>query len=157
MVSAEQNKIFVSEDDSATITCPGCGMTKQVPVAGYRDKEKAIKVRCKCGHKFPVYLEFRQQRRKKTELKGMYDNQSDRGGGQAQIKDLSLSGIGFTVSGVHNIQVGQKILIDFVLDDSKQTTLKKTAFVKSVSDNRIGCEFKKEQAFEKNLGFYLSD
>ena len=54
-------------------------------------------------------------------------------------------------------KIGQKIQIEFVLDDSKHTTLKKTAVVKSVNDNRIGCEFHKEQAFDKDLGFYLSD
>lgn len=141
----------------ATITCPNCGHTKQVSVADYCGTKKSIKVRCKCDQKFTIDLEFRQQHRKKTNLNGIYDIQSDRGGGRATIKDISLSGIGFTVSGVHNVQVGQKIQIDFVLDDSKQTTLKKTAVVKSVSDNRIGCEFQKEHAFEKDLGFYLSE
>lgn len=155
-MSTDPAKIFVSDDDLATITCPGCGHTRQVSVGGYRDKPKSIKVRCKCDKKFLIDLEFRQQHRKKTDLKGLYDIHSDQGGGRAVIKDISLSGIGFTVSGIHNVRVGQKIQIEFVLDDSKQTKLNKTAIVKSVNNNRIGCEFKKDHAFEKDLGFYLS-
>lgn len=155
-LSEEPKKIFVSEDGMATIICPNCGQTKQVSVADYIDTHKSIKVRCKCEQKFKVDLEFRQQHRKKTNLNGIYDIASETGGGRAEIKDVSLSGIGFTVSGVHNVRVGQKIQIEFMLDDSKQTKLNKTAVVRSVSDNRIGCEFQKENAFEKDLGFYLS-
>ena len=59
------------------------------------------------------------------------------------------------VSGVHNVRVGQKILVNFALDDQKGTTLKKMTVVRSVDDKRIGCEFRKDQAFEKDLGFYL--
>ncbi len=72
------------------------------------------------------------------------------------IRDLSRNGIGFTVAGIHNIQVGQNISIDFVLDNPKQTELKQQAVVRSVKKNLIGCEFRREQAFEKDLGFYLS-
>ena len=156
-MSEQPKKVFVSEDDMATITCPACGLTRQVSVASYCGKKSRIKVRCKCERKFTVDLEFRQHHRKETDLDGFYDIEADTGGGNAKVKDISLSGIGFTVTGVHNVKIGQKIQIEFVLDDTKQTTLKKTAVVKSVNDNRIGCEFHKEQAFEKDLGFYLSD
>lgn len=156
-MSEDLKKVFVTEDDMATLTCPGCGLTREVSVADCRGKRNSISVRCRCGRKFKVALDFRKQHRKQTDLTGVYDIQAERGGGRAEVKDVSLSGIGFTVSGVHNVRVGQQIQIEFVLDDTKQTKLQKTAVVKSVSGDRIGCEFKKDKAFEKDLGFYLSD
>jgi hypothetical protein len=154
-LSTRLTKTFVSENGLAAITCPNCGLTKQVPVADYCGKQNTIKVRCRCQQTFTTELEFRQYHRKPTDLSGIYDVVSDTGGGRAVIKDLSRNGIGFMVSGIHNVKVGHNILIDFSLDDQKQTKLRKKAVVRSVSKNRIGCEFKKDQAFEKDLGFYL--
>ena len=148
-------KTFVSENGFAAITCPNCGLTKQIPVADYCGSKNVIKVRCRCQETFSTELEFRQQFRKPTNLSGKYDIVTDAGGGRATIKDLSKNGIGFMVSGIHNVRVGHKILIDFTLDDQKQTPLRKRAVVRSVCNNRIGCEFRKDQAFEKDLGFYL--
>ena len=154
--SSGTNRAFVSENGMATISCPNCMMTKQVAVAGYQDKQHSLKVRCKCQQTFTVNLEFRQQHRKNTELRGIYDILNDSGGGRAVIRDLSRNGIGFTVSGVHNIRVGQRVMINFALDDNKQTELTKQAVVKAINMNLIGCEFQKDQAFEKDFGFYLS-
>ncbi len=154
-MSTDQVRSFVSEDGLASITCPNCGMTKQVAVAEFRGKRNSIKVRCRCQQTFTITLEFRQAHRKSTELKGIYEIISDGGGGRATIKDLSRNGIGFMVSGIHNLKMGQNVLIDFALDNQNQTALKKRAVVRSVASNRIGCEFLKEQAFEKDLGFYL--
>ncbi len=77
------------------------------------------------------------------------------GGGSASIHNVSRGGLGFTVSGTHNIQIGQKALIDFVLDNHKSTRLSKEVEIKAVKDNYIGCEFISHQPFEKELGFYL--
>lgn len=155
-LNPDARRIFVSEDGMATISCAFCNLTRRVPVAAYRGKRHTLKTRCTCGQIFTVNLEFRQQHRKHTQLKGIYQILDDTGGGSAVIRDLSRNGIGFTVAGIHNIQVGQNISIDFVLDNPKQTELKKQAVVRSVNKNLIGCEFRREQAFEKDLGFYLS-
>lgn len=154
-LSSISSKTFVSENGVAVITCPNCGLTKQVPMAGYSGKRNRIKVRCRCHQIFSVELEFRQTHRKQTNLHGFYEIISTKGGGRAAIEDLSKNGMGFRVSGVHNVRVGQKIMVGFSLDDQKNTPLKKMAVVRSVDDNRIGCAFRKDQAFEKELGFYL--
>ena len=154
-LSAEMGKTFVPEDGLAAITCPACGITRKVQVGDYCGKRNTIRVSCRCGRTFNVELEFRQFHRKPTELSGFYEIISDKSGGRAAIKDLSRNGMGFVISGVHNVRVGQKIMVNFALDDKNNTPLRKTAVVRSVNQNRIGCEFKKDQAFEKNLGFYL--
>ena len=148
-------KAFVSDDGLASIICPNCGLTKQVPIADYSGKGQTLKVRCRCKQLFTIRLEFRQSHRKRTALSGTYLILSKQGGGSALIQDLSKDGIGIMVSDFHKVRVGQKLQINFSLDDRKQTPLQKKATVKSVNENRIGCEFSKMHAFEKDLGFYL--
>lgn len=77
------------------------------------------------------------------------------GGGKAKILNISLNGACFEVSGIHKIQIGQTGWVDFTLDDRKATHLKRDFIIRAVVGNAIGCEFKKSQAFEKELGFYL--
>ena len=154
-LSADTGKTFVPDDGLAAITCPNCGITREVPVGDYCGKRNTIRVRCRCKQTFNVELEFRQFYRKPTNLYGFYEILSDKSGGRAAIKDLSRNGMGFMVSGVHNVRVGQRILVNFALDNKNSTPLNKAAVVRSVDQNRIGCEFKKDQAFEKDLGFYL--
>ena len=149
------NKTFVSDKGLATLTCPNCGLAKQVSVASYAGKKQQLKVRCRCKQTFITQLEFRQISRKKTDLSGTYQLLTEKGGGLASIRDISKDGIGLMISGTHKMAVGQKILVRFTLDDRKQTPLQKQATVKSVDRNRIGCEFTKLQAFEPDLGFYL--
>lgn len=148
-------KIYVSENGRATIVCPKCGLTRHTQVDRYRGKSRTIQVKCSCGLAFPLTFEFRRFFRKRTELNGTYRMLSEGGGGQAHIHDISRNGIGFTVSGVHSIKVGQRALLDFTLDNRKQSRLQKEVVVRSVDRNRIGCEFNSHQAFDKDLGFYL--
>lgn len=154
-LSTETNRAFVSEDGIAFITCPYCNLTKQVSVADLIGKTSKVKVRCRCKQTFTFEFEFRQSHRKKTNLNGIYEVLSGKGGGRATIEDLSEHGLGFLTSGRNRVQVGQKIMINFSLDDQPQTMLKKRAVIRSVSDNRVGCEFTRGQATEKDFGFYL--
>ena len=153
--SGSQNRAFVSENGLASITCPYCGLTKQVPVTQYCGKHQTVKVRCRCKQSFTTHLDFRQCHRKRTNLSGFYQILGAKGGGTASIRDISKDGIGFSVSGTHNVQVGQKIKLNFTLDNHKQTPLQKLAVVRSVHKNRVGCQFNRMQAIEKDLGFYL--
>ena len=71
------------------------------------------------------------------------------------VKDISQSGLGFTVAGTHFIEKGHTLSVSFTLDDKKKTKLIKEVVVQSVDGNFIGCRFVEEQAYEKELGFYL--
>jgi hypothetical protein len=149
-------KSFVKEDGQVTIVCPQCNSLKTVPVAQYRERQHKLKVKCSCSHVFKVNLDFRQCYRKPTSLTGTYNMfPPATGGGLAKIHNLSLSGICFEVKGIHNLRTGQKGYIDFTLDNKKTTHLHKEFIIRSVQDNIVGCEFKKDAAFEKELGFYM--
>lgn len=46
-------------------------------------------------------------------------------------------------------------IMKFTLDDRHKTKVVKKFTVKSVSGNRIHCEFFKDKEYERELGFYL--
>lgn len=149
-------KAFVRPDSTVTIVCPSCKMPKNVSVASFRNKTHYLKVRCPCGTVFRVHLDFRQHYRKPTELPGIYKSISPSGhGGSITVKDVSQSGLGFVVVGTNFIEKGDKLKVSFDLDDKRKTHLDKKVVVQSVTDGFVGCKFIDEQAYEKELGFYL--
>ena len=104
-----------------------------------------------------MQLDFRRNYRKLTQLDGTYEIVSGGGGGIIHISNISRGGIGFTVSGIHNIETGQLLQVEFQLTDKKKTVLNKQAVVKRVNQNSIGCEFKCDVAHDKALGFFLQN
>ncbi|WP_459945098.1 PilZ domain-containing protein [Desulfocastanea catecholica] len=149
-------KSFVKADDEAMIVCPACDTAKKISAAQFRHRQHLVKVKCKCGHLFKVHLEFRRHFRKTTELEGTYDVHPPAiGGGRMKVVNLSLSGACVEVWGVHDLKIGQKGSLVFTLDNRKKTVLFKKAIIRSINGNRIGCEFVQDQAYDKDLGFYL--
>lgn len=149
-------KAFVNDDGMASISCPSCGIVRPTSVAKFRHRQHILSVKCRCQVQFKVHLEFRKHFRKPTDLDGLYTIlPPDAGGGKIKVKNISRSGIGFSVSGVHSIKKGQQAKIKFTLDNRKATELDKHVTIKSIKNNYIGCQFIENQAFEKELGFYL--
>jgi len=150
-------KTFVRNNNTATVICPACNRAKHISAEPYRHKKHAIRVRCACGEVFTLRLDFRRHYRKLTNLPGTYAiiTPDTPGGGLIHIRNISRSGIGFTVSGRHNLKKGLRIILTFKLNDRKQTNLRKEAIVRSVKGNYIGCEFPPNDPVEKALGFYL--
>jgi len=150
-------KTYVRNDSTATVICPGCKRVKHISAEPYRNKKHAIRARCPCGEIFTVRLDFRRHYRKLTSLHGTYSIITpDRpGGGLMHVRNISRSGIGFTVSGRHNFEKNLRVKLDFQLNDRHQTRLHKEAIVRSVKGNYIGCQFPPNDPVEKALGFYL--
>lgn len=149
-------KSFVNEQGHATIVCPACNNPKVVSVGHLRERQHQVRLKCSCQHIFKINLDFRQCYRKQTKLTGTYImHPPATGGGLASIHNISLSGICFQTRGVHKLVPGNKGHIDFTLDNKKMTHLHKEFIIRTVNGNLIGCEFKKDQAFDKELGFYM--
>ncbi len=53
------------------------------------------------------------------------------------------------VSGVHNVRVGQKIMVNFDLDDQKGTPLKKQTVVRSVDRTESGANSRKTRPLRR--------
>lgn len=151
-------KSFVKTNDTASIRCPDCDFVKNIAVGKFRNSDRhTLKTRCSCGSTFFVALDFRKHYRKPTSLLGIYSliGPRSRGGGQMQITNISRSGISFSVSGHHTIDIGQQAILNFKLDNKKQTELTKKVLVKNIRNNSIGCEFIDQNQLDKDLGFYL--
>jgi hypothetical protein len=154
-IPPDYHKSFV-ENNQTRIVCPFCATSKLLSVEKFRHKQHKLRVKCKCGHVFNIQLEFRRHHRKSTELEGAYGvTETSMGSGKIKVINLSLSGASFEMPGRHALQVGQKGILVFTLDDRKKTALKKKVVVRSIKGNIIGCEFIEDRAFQKELGFYL--
>lgn len=170
-------RVFVKPGDTATIHCPMCQLAKTVDVGKFRTTRHTIRARCVCGHSFPVSLEFRKCYRKQTALPGSYEARATRvddrqgkktnltgvynmqapatGGGLMEVTNISCGGLQLTISGTHNIKVGDQARITFTLDDRKQTEVSKRVVVHSINGKVIGCQFAKNETLEQGLRFYL--
>jgi len=152
-------KAHVRENNTATLICPACGAIKHIAAEKFRFGRHTINVRCRCQQLFTVLLDFRRHYRKQTSLPGTYEiiSEGGIGGGIIHINNISRSGVGFTVSGLHHIEKDQELLVEFQLNDKRKTTLKKRVQVKSVRQNVIGCQFKDNAEMERALGFFLQN
>ncbi len=147
---------FVSKNNDVTVICPACSSAKTFSVKQFRQHRFSIKARCSCMHKFTFKLDYRRSYRKSTNITGSYSIYSPiEDEGPAKVIDVSLKGICLETINSPSLRVGQKGFIDFTLDDKRKTRLKKEFAVRSINGNIFGCEFVQEQAYEKNLGFYL--
>lgn len=153
---ATDQKVFVKDGQGTTIICPACNGVKEIAIRQLRQRLHMLKVKCTCGQFFRVQLEFRRHYRKPTDLTGSFSLlPSAAGGAVARIINISLSGICFEIKGMHDLQIGQRGMLVFKLDNRKQTIMRKKVLIRSVSGNRIGSEFIEDRAFDKDLGFYL--
>lgn len=149
-------KAYVRANNTATIVCPKCGTAKTISTQQIKNRRHKFKIRCRCQHVFDVLIDFRRHYRKSISLTGNYlILRNGQGGGVMHICNISLSGIGFTVSGLHPLRKNQLIGVDFQLNDKKLTVVKKKALVVNVVNNQIGCQFETGVATEKGLGFFL--
>lgn len=151
------------------------------------DKAVTVKIRCQCNHTFSVVMEKRERLRKVTELYGVYTKlgaEADGQKGLLTIKDVSRSGLkselnllrlkikqhdlsGITDKGdildfeIQNpdvdLDVGDKLLVEFHLDDGQRSLIKKEAIIRWINMPYIGVEFSSTELFDKALGFFMWD
>ncbi len=159
-----RGEVFVNKESMALFTCPHCGKMKHVSVAKFKNAKHSLQVKCSCGKTFPVDLNFRSRFRKDTDLIGYYhhvlDEQPDPtvDSSNCKIVNLSLAGIGIELSEDKNLVVGDEVSVEFVLDDKKNSEIKRRFTVRHVGKDRyIGGEFcdDKQHLYNKTIGFYL--
>jgi hypothetical protein len=149
-------KTYVRNDDTATLICPACKTVKHITAGSFRQGKHTITVHCICQQTFNVLFDFRQYYRKQVNLPGTYEiiSKGGIGGGIIQVNNISRCGLRFTVSGLHRIEEGQELRVEFQLNDKKKTLIKREVTVRTVRQNIIGCRLK-DHLEEKELGFFL--
>ena len=158
------DKVFVSQDNTATLICPSCGKFKTVDVAKYvnRAEPVKIKVRCSCGHEFSIFLERRQQFRKETSIDGFYTCSSRHTApytghisGKMTVVDISRTGLRLKLNTMPRFTVGDRLQIEFQLNDPHASVIRKEVIVRHLKGYFVGTEYTSPLNFDSALGFYL--
>ena len=156
-------KIFLSDSKTVTITCPQCGKSKTADASPYFaiDKPVQLKINCTCGHRYPVFLERRKHYRKVVHLRGKFFHKAYNGiatQGGVTVQDLSRNGARLKLDVDENIRVGDTIFVDFYLDDSARSRIRKEVIARHKGGSVVDAEFAsvtEGDPSDRALGFYL--
>jgi PilZ domain-containing protein len=166
--------IYVNNDNQATIACPGCGREKTVDASKFmkRDGPVKIKYKFKCDHcaeksnkrgnNTPdhtsiVVLERRKFYRKQVQLAGIFVEHRGKKGIIVVI-DLSRSGLKFRLKSPWPFKLEDRISVEFNLDNTQKTFIKKESVIKKIDNMTISVEFTSAHTYsesDKEIGFYL--
>jgi hypothetical protein len=144
-----------------------------------------IRIICPCGNRYHAYLEFRKSVRKKSGLSGIYKTfhkDEKEKSGSMKVENISWTGLQLRMSHSyycirhHDItsdickqespnnqfgferntfNKGDRIRVEFFLDDPKRSFISRDVIVKWMSDTIAGVNFIKHEAFDPSLRFYL--
>jgi hypothetical protein len=151
-------KVYVNKSKEVALTCPSCHSTRVVNFSQYTDDKVPTRAKCVCGCIFDVpdvLVESRKFYRKKTRLPGSYAKTVVDKIGAMTVKDVSFSGIRFTTEKEHDIEVDEVLGVRFVLDDNKQTEIRRPVVVRNVHGRVIGAEFCDTNGYDLDLIYYL--
>ncbi len=151
-----KTKVYAHKDNSAIFTCPVCGNVKRKRVSQVMNMSRAVKIRCscQCGCKYSAFLERRQRARKPVNLSGKFLNSGGKGAGIMTVKDVSQYGIGMKISSNYALQIGDKLSIEFTLNDRLRSSIKRDVLVRNRSRLNVGTEFCSTDHYDK-LGAFL--
>ena len=158
-----KQKIFLTGDKLAAIECPKCSKTKLADVSKFKhiSRKVKIKVHCPCGHIFPVILERRRHIRKLSNFPGAYYFFIPGKGRQKRVmtvKDVSLSGIKLKLNAPPLFKEGDRLTVEFRLDDSKRSLIRKEVRIRKIAALSVGAEFCPDEVSSigsRDLGFYF--
>jgi hypothetical protein len=147
--------VFVNDANQATIICPKCAFTKEIEMTNFKNTQKSLKGKCRCGEVFRFTIEFRKQYRKEVRLSGEYRVKEKGKKGEIIVEDLSMNGIRFVNIGSHQISIDDMLEVKFKLDNQMRSEINKLVKVIWVKDKIVGAKFSEPKSFKSELGFYL--
>lgn len=157
-------KVFVNNDNTATLICPNCQKTRIVDVSKYLgpDAPAKLKAKCACGNSYGVALEKRRHFRKETELEGIYrytvsapDGSASEAKGRMKVVNLSKTGMRLKLNSPPPFQLGDRINVEFRLDDKNKSLINRDVYVQNIKDLFVGAEYVSQFSLDSTLGFYL--
>ena len=148
-------KVYVNAENTATITCSECKKSRILNVEMYLQVRRPVKVKCGCGHHFPIQLEGRKYYRKEADLTGTYTHLDTSKARRMIVETVSFSGVGFRTLAPHVIQEDDVLRVDFRLDNATRTHINKWVIVRWVQNQQVGSEFHDVQPYDKDMAIYL--
>ncbi|MFO7930772.1 MAG: PilZ domain-containing protein [Desulfosalsimonas sp.] len=157
-------KAFITSENTASITCPVCQKSVTKDVSRFKDADRYIKLKahCSCGHSYSVFLERRQQYRKTVALRGVYKHQdpgaessSGQHWGSMTVVDISRTGIRMKLNVPPRFRVGDRISVEFRLDDANNSLIQRDVIVQNITDSNVGATYSMSHSYDNVIGFYL--
>lgn len=163
MSTETPQKIFLSDQDTATFQCPECKASKEANILKYKRMATSVtlKVKCSCGNSYSVTLERRRHYRKETKFPGKFTFTSlfgDDQKGTITVLDISKGGLKFKMISSPIFKKDDIIEVEFNLDNKNRTLIKKQVYVRNIKDNFVNaefCSFDTNDSGDKAIGFYL--
>ena len=163
MSTETPQKIFLTDQDTASFQCPKCNASKEANVSKYKKMSTSVtlKVKCPCGNEYSVTLERRKYYRKETKFPGKFIFASlfgDDQKGPMTVLDISKGGLKFKTLSTPIFQKDDIVEVEFNLDNKNRTPIKKQVHVRNIKDNFVNaefCSFDISDPGDKALGFYL--
>jgi hypothetical protein len=140
----KEEKIFINNDNRATYICPKCKKAGSLRLAGYDSIDGVIRLAhaCECGYANTFLVERRKFYRKQVILPGLYVIGDDNVKHPIIVKDLSRGGLRFELLETEeNLKVGDKLFVEFYLDDPHKTLIRKNVVIRNIQGDHIGAEF----------------
>lgn len=150
-------KVYVDANGLVTFICLDCGEVQKRQAQEYMGAKAPVKVQCKCGNSYDVEIEFRGLYRKEIGLDGIYLNVSNPNNwGKMIVKNLSMQGCKFETLTANLLNPDEEIKIEFYLNNTKNSQIRKRAIIRYVNKRHVGCEFEAfPGALDPDLGYYL--
>jgi RNase P subunit RPR2 len=156
-------KSFVTPDRKATFICPKCKKPRRADVSALSDLNQPVRVRvrCPCGNVYTADLERRLRQRKQVNFPGIAvrSTQSDDSGHiPVSVTDISRGGLKLRLSNSGTFKRGEKLRVEFRLDDARRSLICKKVVVAMVNGLEAGVQFidiNGDDSSDKALGFYL--
>ncbi len=155
----KENRVFLNDRGEGTFICPVCEKGVIRDLSQFTESQTAVRLKCKCscGNIYRVLVERRRHFRQTVSLVGMFTFKGNNGRptkGLIKIRDISKSGIQFSVNSMPEFKVGDRLTIEFTLDDEDRSQIREDGIVQRIHSNVIGFSFKTTDHYGK-LGQYL--
>jgi len=155
-------KVFIYKDNKAIIICPKCEKSKTIDVSEELGSKYLVRLKhkCSCGYLYIVLLERRKRHRKITNLQGTYSclvSGEEAANGSMAIQDITRAGLSFKLdeSASQKFNIGDKLLLEFHLDDKSKSLIKKEGVISNIRGPYIGVEFSSVDLYDRALGLYM--
>lgn len=146
---------YVNDTGQATVVCPKCGFAKQMDTTSFKNTQKKLKAKCKCGEAFTFLLDFRKQYRKKVNLPGEYIAAESGERGEIIVENLSLGGIQFATLRQHRMSTDDTVTVKFRLNNPSRTEIQRTLEIIWIDGYNLGAQYIGPKLSEGDLAFYL--
>ena len=152
-----EQKIIIDNLDTARLACPECQRTKTLQLSEYKliKRQTRVKYKCNCGHTYLAILQKESRPQQDTMLAGTFSSEGNIPcSGKMTIKRLNSKGITLKTNVEQKILPGLNLILEFVLDDPKQSIVRKQARVLARNGRYLTAEFTAAEHHD-NLGPYL--